>query len=60
MQVKQIGEYMLLNKIGQGVFSKVYMCQHLVSQTKYACKVIRRNSLGRRGMNHLYNEIKVL
>lgn len=37
--MRQIGDYILLNEIGSGMFSSVYKCKNLKTEEIFACKI---------------------
>ena len=58
--MKQVSNYVLERKIGQGVFSTVYNCRDVRTNQQYACKIVARQKMGKRAYKNLHNEIKIL
>ena len=36
----RVGEFMLLDKLGQGTMGVVYLCEHVETRTRYALKAL--------------------
>ena len=58
--MRQIGDYLLLNEIGTGMFSSVYRCRNVKTNQIFACKMLRRESMNRKSWQNLHDEIKIL
>ncbi|CDW89463.1 protein kinase superfamily protein [Stylonychia lemnae] len=58
--MRQIGDYILLNEIGSGMFSSVYKCKHLGTDQLFACKIFKRDKMSRKSWKNLHDEIQIL
>lgn len=58
--MRQIGDYILLNEIGSGMFSSVFKCRNLKTEEVFACKVFRLDKMNRKSWKNLHDEIQIL
>ena len=56
----EIGDYVIVKKIGKGSFSSVFECYHKTTKVSYAIKVIYTKNLNEKVLENLLNEIDVL
>lgn len=57
---RQVRDYVIMQEVGKGMFSTVYLCEHLQSKETYACKKYTRSKMTRTSLKNLEDEIKVL
>ena len=60
MKRKQVKNYILEEKVGQGMFSTVFLCRHQPTGELYACKKFTRAKMTRTSLKNLHEEIKIL
>lgn len=60
MKRKQVKNYILEEKVGQGMFSTVFLCRHALTGDLFACKKFNRAKMTRTSLKNLQEEIKIL
>lgn len=60
MKRKQVKNYILEEKVGQGMFSTVFLCRDSTNGELYACKKFTRAKMSRTSLKNLHEEIKIL
>ena len=58
--MRRVKEYVLMEEIGSGAYSKVYKCLNLNDNMLYACKKFDRAMMNPRMIKNLQDEAKVL
>lgn len=58
--MRQIRDYQLLSEIGKGMFSTVYKCKNIKTNSIYACKLFDRIKMSKKSLKNLHDEIQIL
>lgn len=55
---KKLGQYRLLNKLGEGGFGEVYKAEHMFLKTPVAIKILKREFIGTDMLDRFEKEVK--
>lgn len=56
---KEIGEYLLVRKLGEGAYAQVYEARHKVYQDAFAVKLIHRHAADEQTLRRVHRELEI-